>query len=71
MHVGGVTMNDEIILSVNNLKKWFPLRRSIAEVFKGKRKWVKAVDGISFDIKKEKFLRSLVSRDVEKLRLAV
>ncbi|HOB15764.1 MAG TPA: ABC transporter ATP-binding protein [Defluviitoga sp.] len=45
-------MNDEIILSVKNLKKWFPLRRSIAEVFKGKRKWVKAVDGISFDIKK-------------------
>jgi hypothetical protein len=30
-------MNDEIILSVKNIKKWFPLRRSITEVFKGKK----------------------------------
>ena len=43
MLVGGVMMNDEIILSVKNIKKWFPLRRSITEVFKGKKRWVKAV----------------------------
>ena len=45
-------MNDEIILSVKNIKKWFPLRRSITEVFKGKKRWVKAVDGVTFNIKK-------------------
>ncbi|RAO98980.1 peptide ABC transporter ATPase [Petrotoga sp. 9PW.55.5.1] len=45
-------MNDEIILSVKNLKKWFPLRRTIEEFFSGNRRWVKAVDGISFDVKR-------------------
>lgn len=45
-------MNDEIILSVKNIKKWFPLRRSVTEVFKGKKRWVKAVDGVTFNIKK-------------------
>ena len=45
-------MNDEIILSIKNLKKWFPLRRTVSEVFQGKRRWVRAVDNVSFDIRK-------------------
>ncbi|PNR95770.1 ABC transporter ATP-binding protein [Petrotoga sp. 9PWA.NaAc.5.4] len=45
-------MNDEIILSVKNLKKWFPLRRTIKEFFSGDRRWVRAVDGVSFDVKR-------------------
>ncbi len=45
-------MNDEIIMTVKNLKKWFPLRRTISEVFQGKRRWVRAVDSVSFDIRK-------------------
>lgn len=42
----------EYILEVDNLEKWFPVRRSIKEFLLRKRKWIKAVDGISFKIKK-------------------
>ncbi len=42
----------EDILEVKNLKKWFAVRRSFKDVIKRKRNWVKAVDGISFKIKK-------------------
>jgi len=46
--------SDEIILKVRNLKKWFPVRTGILEdlISRGKKKYVKAVDGISFDVKK-------------------
>lgn len=42
----------EYVLEAKNLQKWFPLRKTFYDFFKGKRRWVKAVDGISFKIKK-------------------
>ncbi len=45
--------SSDVILDVVNLKKWFPLRRGLREIVGRKpRKYVKAVDGISFQIKK-------------------
>jgi len=46
--------SDEIILKVRNLKKWFPVRTGILEdlISRDKKKYVKAVDGVSFDVKK-------------------
>lgn len=42
----------EVILELKNIKKWFPLRRSITQVIKSEHNWVKAVDGISLKINK-------------------
>ena len=38
-----------IILEVENLKKWFPVRSGIFSLF-GEKKWVRAVDDVSFTI---------------------
>lgn len=44
-------MLSEVKLKVDNLKKYFPIRRSILEVLSGKPpRHVKAVDGISFEV---------------------
>jgi len=40
----------EPILKIENLHKWFPIRRTITQILKGERTWVKAVDGITFNI---------------------
>jgi peptide/nickel transport system ATP-binding protein len=40
----------EPILKIENLKEWFPIRRTITQILKGEQTWVKAVDGISFNI---------------------
>jgi len=40
----------EPILKIENLHKWFPIRRTITQILKGEHVWVKAVDGIAFDI---------------------
>jgi peptide/nickel transport system ATP-binding protein len=40
----------EPILKIENLHKWFPLRRTITQILKREYAWVKAVDGITFDI---------------------
>lgn len=40
----------EPILKIENLHKWFPVRRTITQILKGEYVWVKAVDGITFDI---------------------
>ncbi|ACL70054.1 ABC transporter ATP-binding protein [Halothermothrix orenii] len=40
----------DVILEVKDLKKWFPLRRSLGQVLRGERDYVKAVDGITFKI---------------------
>lgn len=40
----------EPIFKVENLTKWFPVRRTISQILKGKRLWIKAVDGITFSI---------------------
>ncbi len=42
---------DDILIAIN-VKKWFPLRRSITEFFKGIRRYVRAVDGVTFTIKR-------------------
>lgn len=42
----------ETIFKVENLMKWFPVRRTISEILKGKKLWIKAVDGITFSINK-------------------
>jgi len=40
----------EPILKIKNLHKWFPARRTIIQILKGEHVWVKAVDGITFNI---------------------
>ncbi len=40
----------DVILELKNIQKWFPVRRSISQVFKGEQDWVKAVDGVSLKI---------------------
>ncbi len=43
---------DDVVVKVNNLKKWFPLKRGIKDIITRKpRKYVHAVDGASFEIK--------------------
>jgi len=45
-------MSEKSLIKVENLKKWFPLRRGLlASIVGGKELYVKAVDGISFEIK--------------------
>jgi len=45
--------NDNSVLSVHNLKKWFPVRLGFFQsLIKGEKLFVKAVDGISFDLMK-------------------
>ena len=47
----------EVILKVENLKKYFPVKRGIMETLKkAPQRYVKAVDGISFEIKKGEVL---------------
>ncbi len=44
---------NDVVVRVNNLKKWFPLKRGIKDILARKpRKYVRAVDGVSFEIKK-------------------
>jgi len=40
----------EPIIKIKNLHKWFPIRRTITQILKGEHVWVKAVDGITFNI---------------------
>jgi len=40
-------------MSVRGLKKWFPVRKGIARLLSRRQEYVRAVDGISFDVKKE------------------
>ncbi len=48
-----ISKNKEDILLVNNLRVWFPIRRGIGEILARKpRRYVKAVDGIFFNVKK-------------------
>ncbi|HQI78753.1 MAG TPA: ABC transporter ATP-binding protein, partial [Petrotogaceae bacterium] len=44
-----INKNDNII-EVKDIKKWFPIRRSFSEIFKGKQRYIKAVDGVTFSI---------------------
>ena len=40
----------EPIIKIENLHKWFPIRRTITQILKGEYVWVKAVDDITFNI---------------------
>jgi len=40
----------EPIFKIKNLHKWFPIRRTITQILKGEHVWVKAVDGITFNV---------------------
>ena len=45
--------SDKMLMEIKNLKKWFPVKRRIIDVIKRRpRLWVRAVDGISFNIKR-------------------
>lgn len=45
--------SEEKLVRIRNLKKWFPVRTGILEdLLSKKKRYVKAVDGITFDIKK-------------------
>lgn len=45
---------EETVIRVEDLKKWFPVKRGFFEtIFSRKEMFVRAVDGISFDIKKK------------------
>lgn len=47
----------DIVLSVKNLKKWFPVRLGFFQsIIKGEKLYVKAVDGIDFDIRESEIL---------------
>src|SRR5512137_39930 len=48
----GVIQMAKDVISVRNLQVWFPVRRGFVESLTSKElRWVKAVDGISFNIK--------------------
>jgi peptide/nickel transport system ATP-binding protein len=42
----------EYLVEVENLQKWFPARRTMKEIFSGQQRFVKAVDGVSFKIRR-------------------
>lgn len=48
--------NGEILLEVRNLVKHFPLRRSLKDIMQGKRSAVRAVDGVSFFVRRGEIL---------------
>jgi peptide/nickel transport system ATP-binding protein len=44
---------NEVVINVENLKKWYPVRRGLFEALRSKnKKFVKAVDGITLNLKK-------------------
>jgi peptide/nickel transport system ATP-binding protein len=38
------------LLEVTDLARWFPQRRTLREALRGERRWVRAVDGVSFSV---------------------
>ena len=46
------TATSQIIFRVKDLKKWFPVRRRLRQALRGERTHVRAVDGISFSVRK-------------------
>ncbi|MBP6983740.1 MAG: ABC transporter ATP-binding protein [Thermotogaceae bacterium] len=42
----------ENIFEAKNLQKWFPVRRSITDLMKRRQSYVKAVDGVTFSIRR-------------------
>jgi peptide/nickel transport system ATP-binding protein len=46
------TATSQVIFQAKDLKKWFPVRRRLRQALRGERRWVRAVDGISFSVRK-------------------
>lgn len=45
-------MSEDVLLKVNNLKKWFPIRAGLlTSILFGEKEFIKAVDGVDFEIK--------------------
>ena len=61
---------EECLLEVKGLKKTYPLHGSGGRFF-GKKEQMYAVDGITFEIKREKHMGLSGSLDVESLQLGV
>ena len=50
-------MEDKVLLNVRNAQQWYGIKRSIAEIAKKQdKKWVKAVDDVSFTLKRGEVL---------------
>jgi peptide/nickel transport system ATP-binding protein len=49
-------MGEQVILELRGVKKYFPVRRSLAQAARGQRTFVKAVDGVSFALKRGEIL---------------
>jgi peptide/nickel transport system ATP-binding protein len=45
-------MQQQTLLNVENLSVWFPARKGVTGIFTRKEEWVRAVDGISFEVRK-------------------
>lgn len=48
----GAKLKEDSIVSVRGLKKWFPLKTGISRLLSGKQMYVRALDGVDFEIKK-------------------
>ncbi len=49
-------MPESSLLEVRDLKKHFPVRRSLGEIARGEKSFVRAVDGVSFDVRRHEIL---------------
>ena len=53
----GMALTGDTVLRVENLHVWFPLRRSLTEIIKRMgRRYVRAVDGVSFSLREGEIL---------------
>ena len=43
--------NRKTIVKLDNVKKWFPVKRSLKQLLKREQNYIKAIDGVSLDIK--------------------
>ena len=49
-------MSDNVMISINGLKKHYPVNKGFKEMFTKEKKFVKAIDGIDLEIKKGEIL---------------
>lgn len=56
MPFGGVNKMSENIVEVKNLQKWFVLRGGFIDIIRGRKIYIKAVDGVDFHIKEGEVL---------------
>ncbi len=50
-------MEDKVLLNVENAKQWYGIKRSLTQIAKKQeKKWVKAVDDVSFSLNRGEVL---------------